>query len=186
MVNLRHWKIITNDICEHCQIEPEDVVHALWSCLLLSTMWNQDSEWSFRSTLHVVSFREVLEHIIEVGVDLDLFATIIKTVWSCRNTIRTSFDCSLSSRLRKKLGLLEWPISEPPLQNHQIGPPVTVETSDGNYHLGRTSKLTSMALSFEMENKQGWEPLSEIGMARWLLPLQKYSHYLSRSQQWKS
>lgn len=80
MVNLRHWKIITNDICEYYQIEPEDVVHALWSCLLLSTMWNQDSEWSFRSTLHVVSFREVVEHIMEVGVDLDLFATIIKTV----------------------------------------------------------------------------------------------------------
>ena len=50
-------------------------MHALWSCPLLSSVWEQQREWEFRETEVFGTFRELVEFIVEKGNDLELFAT---------------------------------------------------------------------------------------------------------------
>nr|POF20678.1 putative ribonuclease h protein [Quercus suber] len=38
-VNLVRRKILTEDVCTECQTQPEDVLHALWTCPKLTNMW---------------------------------------------------------------------------------------------------------------------------------------------------
>nr|POF12075.1 hypothetical protein CFP56_08842 [Quercus suber] len=75
--NLKQRKILTQDTCEQCQAETENVVHALWSCPSLTSLWSQNSAWSFRASTLFISFKEIVEKVIEVEVDLALFATMV-------------------------------------------------------------------------------------------------------------
>ena len=50
-------------------------MHALWSCPLLSLVWEQQREWEFRETEVFGTFRELVEFVAEKGNDLELFAT---------------------------------------------------------------------------------------------------------------
>ena len=38
-VNLTGRKMLTESTCSLCKLEPEDTLHALWKCPLLSTVW---------------------------------------------------------------------------------------------------------------------------------------------------
>ena len=38
-VNLARRKLLTETTCSLCKLEPEDTLHALWKCPLLSTVW---------------------------------------------------------------------------------------------------------------------------------------------------
>lgn len=37
--NLVKKKVVANDICELCRMEPEDGIHALWCCIAARTFW---------------------------------------------------------------------------------------------------------------------------------------------------
>ena len=43
---MRHT-IIGNSICDRCQAEVEDPLHALWTCIELDTVWADQSLWEF-------------------------------------------------------------------------------------------------------------------------------------------
>ena len=66
------------------------MVHALWSCPLLSSVWEQQRKWEFRDSEVFDTFRELVEFIVEKGHDLELFATIVWSIWHRRNALRTS------------------------------------------------------------------------------------------------
>ena len=66
------------------------MVHALWLCPLLGSVWEQQREWEFRETEAFGTFKELVEHVVEKGKDLALFATIVWTVRHGRNAVRTS------------------------------------------------------------------------------------------------
>ena len=70
--------------------EPEDTVHALWSCPLLDTVWEQQAEWDFCGSGAFGTFKELVEHVVEEGKDLAFLTTIVWTVWHRRNAMRTS------------------------------------------------------------------------------------------------
>ncbi|XP_075669944.1 uncharacterized protein LOC142639686 [Castanea sativa] len=88
--NLKRRMIISDDCCDHCKGSPEDMVHALWSCPLLSPMWTHDPCWNFRASQSFATFRDLVEHFIETGVDLNYFATIVWTIWHRKNALRTT------------------------------------------------------------------------------------------------
>nr|POE97942.1 syntaxin-71 [Quercus suber] len=70
--------ILADDWCDQCKGATEDVIHVLWSCPLLSQVWSHDSTWNYNATPHFASFRDLVEHIIDMGNDLNLFATTVK------------------------------------------------------------------------------------------------------------
>nr|XP_023884104.1 uncharacterized protein LOC111996368 [Quercus suber] len=88
--NLKRHKVMLEDCCEQCNAEVEDLVHALWSCSLLSSVWEQQSEWQFRMEVSFDMFRELVEYVVEKGKNLELFATTVWAIWHRRNALRTS------------------------------------------------------------------------------------------------
>ena len=53
-------------------------------------MWEQQREWEFREYEVFDNFRALVEFVIEKGLDLELFATTVWTIWHRRNALRTS------------------------------------------------------------------------------------------------
>ena len=50
MANLHRWHIIPNDICEISKVQPDDQIHALWSCKEVEAVWG-----SFQWAHHAAS-----------------------------------------------------------------------------------------------------------------------------------
>ena len=88
--NLIARKVLSEDICDHCHMATEDVHHALWDCHELSALWEADSLWLFRRTKKFSNFFELVSHVLEEKINPNLFATLVWTIWSRRNTLWTS------------------------------------------------------------------------------------------------
>ena len=89
--NLRRRMFLTDDGCDHCHSEPEDVLHALWTCPSISRVWTQTSLWENSDPSPRFScFKDLVETIVETGKDLNLFAITTWAIWNRRNTMRTS------------------------------------------------------------------------------------------------
>jgi len=42
--------ILTSDVCDRCNREPENILHALWNCSELAQIWEALPELSFHRT----------------------------------------------------------------------------------------------------------------------------------------
>lgn len=40
-------KVLGENICDHCKAGSKDVIHALWLCPLLDSIWNSNPSWNF-------------------------------------------------------------------------------------------------------------------------------------------
>ena len=80
--------IIGNSICDHCQAEVEDPLHALWTCTELDTIWANQALWEFRNSVGFADFKDLVSWIIAEGKQLDLFAITAWSVWNQRNKAR--------------------------------------------------------------------------------------------------
>ena len=58
--NLLRRTIITEQRCDRCKEENEDIMHAVWSCKGLNGVWEVDNTWSFRNQRSFSSFKELL------------------------------------------------------------------------------------------------------------------------------
>ena len=90
---MRHT-IIGNSICDRCQAEVEDPLHALWTCIELDTVWADQSLWEFRNSVGFADFKDLVSWIIAKGKQLDLFAIIAWSVWNHRNQARVQGSAS--------------------------------------------------------------------------------------------
>ena len=88
--NLVARKVLSEDVCDHCHAATEDVHHALWDCHKLLPLWEADSLWLFRRTKKFSNFFELVSHILEEKINLDLFATRVWRIWSYRNRLWTN------------------------------------------------------------------------------------------------
>ena len=60
MTNLVRKHTATTKVCSACQAQPEDTLHAIWSCTKLEPTWSSLS-WSLPSAnVHVSSFQDLL------------------------------------------------------------------------------------------------------------------------------
>ena len=81
-------QVLTEATCEQCKLQPKSVVHALWSCPCLKEVWDSDHSWSFRSTRTFSDFEQLVLHIIDAGLDLDVFSMVVWSLWYRRNQVR--------------------------------------------------------------------------------------------------
>lgn len=79
---------MTEATCEQCKLQPESVLQALWSCPCLNEVWDSDHVWSFRSTQTLSDFEQLVLHIIDAGLDLDVFSMVAWSLWYRRNQVR--------------------------------------------------------------------------------------------------
>ena len=88
--NLVARKVIAEDVCDHCHVATEDVHHALWDYQELSAMWEAESMWLFRRTKKFSNFFALVRYVLEENKNSALFATLVWTIWSRRNSLQTS------------------------------------------------------------------------------------------------
>ena len=61
--------IVTTEVCSACQAQPEDTLHALWSCTKFELVWSSFS-WSLPSAnAHVLSFQDLLHRYMQIKED---------------------------------------------------------------------------------------------------------------------
>nr|XP_023890897.1 uncharacterized protein LOC112002963 [Quercus suber]POE62583.1 putative ribonuclease h protein [Quercus suber] len=94
-VNLARRKLLHDVICPNCNLEPESVAHALWSCQLLDPVWLPQFAKLRDATPPHSSFSEVLLLAFQDPCCVEVFANTISLIWMRRN--RAAFgDTSLS------------------------------------------------------------------------------------------
>ena len=88
--NLKRRRVIPTDCCDHCFNTSKNTLHALWSCPSLSQVWLHDQSWRNCHSRTFERFRDLVEFIIEDGLDLSSFATTAWMIWHRRNALRTT------------------------------------------------------------------------------------------------
>ena len=88
MENLVRCCIIENPTCPHCTKQAEDVLHVLWKCPSLSSIWDDDPQWNFRHTMIFSDFPQMLSFVLESDCNAEFFAMLTWTIWFGRNKIR--------------------------------------------------------------------------------------------------
>ena len=66
MANLHRQHIIPNDICEICKVEPEDQIHALWSCKEVEAVWGSFQWANHAASPPPVNFADLLANFMQV------------------------------------------------------------------------------------------------------------------------
>ena len=92
MVNL-HWRnIILNVSCALCNVHPEDSLHAVWSCEVISGVWST-LEWFHQAVpAQPSSFSDLLSRFLFCREEFraETFVTIAWFLWNRRNAIHFS------------------------------------------------------------------------------------------------
>ena len=89
--NLKRRKVLTEDLCDACLLEPETSGHLFWSCPRAKTIWSCAGFFESVSALHFDSFMELAWRMIMVDrCDENataLMVTIAWRLWRNRNEI---------------------------------------------------------------------------------------------------
>ena len=80
-MNLVRRQILADAICPECKVQPEDKLHALWSCPKLQDTWKVKFRKLVTETGTCSSFFEILERVSAEKSSFDLFAMMISEVW---------------------------------------------------------------------------------------------------------
>lgn len=88
--NLVQRYVMTDSRCCVCNSHDENVLHCLWSCPSLSTVWGEDPQWNFRSITTLTGFAQLLQYVLALDCSSELFAMVTWTVWLKRNKVRFS------------------------------------------------------------------------------------------------
>ena len=78
--NLKWRHITENDRCERCRNKEETVLHVLWTCSKLDSVWTQ-IEWSSRQTSGVTSFKELLSWVLTNHKNRELLVMVTWGIW---------------------------------------------------------------------------------------------------------
>ena len=87
--NLMRRTIISEQSCERCKGENEDVLHTVWSCKELDRVWGANTVWNFRNQRCFSNFSELLAWVFDHQRNPVLFAFTIWSIWHQRNQVET-------------------------------------------------------------------------------------------------
>lgn len=79
-VNLARHKMLTESTCSLCKLEPEDTLHALWKCPLLSMVWQVSFADLMDDTNDVSDFLDIIQHAQQDRSRFALFAWTISLI----------------------------------------------------------------------------------------------------------
>ena len=86
--NLIHRKVITESCCDVCKQHQEDVVHALFHCLALQSVWRSRVQLNHSTLQACSSFTDIIEFIFAGNREPNLFAAVLWILWNRRNNLR--------------------------------------------------------------------------------------------------
>ena len=81
-------KIISEDLCEQCRNQKEDVVHALYHCQKLLDLWTKVDLWNHSSLQQTTSFIDLMGCVFTDNRDPVLFSMAAWAIWNWRNNLR--------------------------------------------------------------------------------------------------
>ena len=87
--NLLRRTIVSEQSCDRCKTENENILHAVWSCKELDGVWGANTAWNFRNQRMFSSFSELLAWVFDHQRNPVLFAFTIWSIWNQRNQVRT-------------------------------------------------------------------------------------------------
>nr|POE55048.1 putative ribonuclease h protein [Quercus suber] len=97
--NLRKRRLITDDICPHCNLNSESSLHALWSCPSLLPIWKVHFDWLLKDSWNCRSLLDIFQLCHESSDLLDLFAMISSLIWARRNQLRVGESATPVDRI---------------------------------------------------------------------------------------
>ena len=79
-----------NDICEISKVQPDDQIHALWSCKEVEAVWGSFQWAHHAASPPPVNFADLLAKVMQVHDDFrkEIFTLCAWCLWNRRNTIR--------------------------------------------------------------------------------------------------
>ena len=89
MLNLCKRKIVPSSACNHCHVGEETVLHALWSCEAVCSVWCSCFPALPSEFNRVNSFRDLLELVICSSQNSEVFAMFCWALWNRQNKMRT-------------------------------------------------------------------------------------------------
>ena len=92
--NLFKRKIAHKDMCEICDGEAEDTIHALWDCLVLKEIWWEMDICKSNLSTRFTYFRDLLTGILnsQEPNQVEVFASVAWEIWRKRNALRVGVD----------------------------------------------------------------------------------------------
>ena len=75
--NLVRRKVLNKDVCSKCKAQPEDMMHALWTCPILEDMWTVSFSRLMANMGTCSNFIEILEQALTDKFTLELFAMTV-------------------------------------------------------------------------------------------------------------
>ena len=75
--NLVKRKVLTNDYCDHCKMQQEDTLHALYLSPKLEEIWFSVQAWNQHNLQQKTSFVDLMGCILVENRDPDLFAIVV-------------------------------------------------------------------------------------------------------------
>ena len=91
--NLVRWTIINDPHCIRCCETKEHSIYAIWSCLLLDTVWLNTHLWACRISKQFLDFRELLSWIMQNHQQPVLFAFMAWAIWTNSSQTCLHFPC---------------------------------------------------------------------------------------------
>ena len=85
MLNLCKRKIVPSSACNHCHVGEESVLHALWSCEAVCSVWCSCFPALPSEFTRVSSFRDLLELVVCSSLNSKVFAMVCSALWNRRN-----------------------------------------------------------------------------------------------------
>ena len=86
--NLVRRIVITDLHCDRCCVAAKNIIHALWLCPMLDSMWVATDFWTYRSSTQFLDFRELLGWILQMQNQPERFAFTVQGIWTQRNRTR--------------------------------------------------------------------------------------------------
>ena len=86
--NLVKRKVLIDDHCDHCKMQQEDPLHALYLYPKLKEIWLSVQAWNQCSLRQTTSFIDLMGCILAENRDPNLFAMIVWVVWKRQNDMR--------------------------------------------------------------------------------------------------
>ena len=93
-VNLCRRRIPIDPMCENCRNSPEDVLHAVWTCPSIKSVWNQEAWIQGLRASPVMDFADLFSKVLATATqqNTEVFIVISWFLWQRRNKKRLGQD----------------------------------------------------------------------------------------------
>ncbi|KAK7861457.1 hypothetical protein CFP56_011274 [Quercus suber] len=88
MLNLHKRKIVPSSVCSLCHAGEQLVLHALWFCQDICSVWSSCFTSLPSEFYRVSSFRDLLELVFCSSLNAEVFVMTCWSIWSRRNKLR--------------------------------------------------------------------------------------------------